>query len=106
MDFISANMTNNITPFESSNHDTVLASLQILPGQTNYSMLLDSTIYDSPNYDVVRPNYDVVSPNLVPVNKKSCGKKQRFDAVTQFYVGALTVVGLLIVFRMTYKNVL
>jgi hypothetical protein len=95
MDFISANMTNNITSFQPSTDDTVLASLQILPGQSNYSLLLDSTIYDSPNYDVVRQNV-----------AKSCNKKQRFDPVTQFYLGALTVVGLLIVFRMTYKNVL
>jgi hypothetical protein len=96
MDFISANMTNNVTSFEpSANHDTLLASLQVLPGQSNYSMLLDSTIYDSPNYDVVRQNV-----------AQSCSKKQRFDPVTQFYLGALTVVGLLIVFRMTYKNVL
>jgi hypothetical protein len=98
MDFISANMTNNVTSFQPSTDDTVLASLQILPGQSNYSMLLDSTIYDSPNYDVVNQN--------VAVNTKSCNKKQRFDPVTQFYLGALTVVGLLIVFRMTYKNVL
>jgi len=97
MDFISANTTTNITPFESlANNDTILASLQILPGQTNYSMLLDSTIYDS-------PNYDVISQNSV-VNVKSGEKKQKFDTVTQFYLGALTVVGLLIVFRMTYKN--
>jgi hypothetical protein len=95
MDFISANMTNNVTSFQPSTDDTVLASLQILPGQSNYSLLLDSTIYDSPNYDVVRQNV-----------AKSCNKKQRFDPVTQFYLGALTVVGLLIVFRMTYKNVL
>jgi hypothetical protein len=95
MDFISANMTNNITSFQPSTDDTVLASLQILPGQSNYSLLLDSTIYDSPNYDVVRQNV-----------AQSCNKKQRFDPVTQFYLGALTVVGLLIVFRMTYKNVL
>jgi len=79
-----------------ANNDTILASLQILPGQTNYSMLLDSTIYDS-------PNYDVISQNSV-VNVKSGEKKQKFDTVTQFYLGALTVVGLLIVFRMTYKN--
>lgn len=98
MNFISANMTNNITPFESStHHDTLLASLQILPGQSNYSMLLDSTIYDSPNYDVVRQN---------SVNNMKPSQKKPLDVVTQFYVGALTVVGLLIVFRMTYKNVL
>lgn len=98
MDFISANMTNNTTSFQPSMDDTVMTSLQILPGQSNYSMLLDSTIYESPNYEVVRPN-------MVPVNTKYSTKK-KFDTVTQFYLGALTVVGLLVVYRMTYKNVL
>ena len=98
MDFISANTTNNVTSFEPSVGDSVMASLQILPGQSNYSMLLDSTIYDSPSYDVVRQN--------AAASKGDVDKKKHFDSITTFYLGALTVVGLLIVFRMTYKNVL
>jgi hypothetical protein len=95
-DYTSANMATNFTSFEkkySSDSSNVHTSLQVLPGQSNYSILVDSTLYENPSYTVVNQ-----------INTGSVPQKKKFDMLTQFYLGALTVVGLLVVYRLTYKK--
>jgi len=96
MEYTSANTTTNIGEFHSNNdNETVLTSLQLLPGQSNFSILLDSSLYQTPIYTTVTQQPNVLqTPN----------QKKGFDSVTTFYLGALTVVGLLIVYRMTIKD--
>uniref|UniRef100_A0A6C0D3Y2 Uncharacterized protein n=1 Tax=viral metagenome TaxID=1070528 RepID=A0A6C0D3Y2_9ZZZZ len=94
MDYTSANSTNNIASFQENYRELFSTSLQQLPGDSNYSVLIDSTIYESPNYDIIKQSTPITD---IP-------KKQKFDTVTTFYLGALTVVGLLIVYRVAYKN--
>jgi hypothetical protein len=93
IDYSSANLVDNITPFQgNSDRELIQTTLQILPGQSNYSILVDSNMFQTPTHDIIMQN-NTPQP-----------KKQRFDSVTTFYVGALTVVGLLIVYRITYKK--
>jgi hypothetical protein len=92
-DYTSANMADNITQYSDSNdRNKLLTSLQVLPGQSNYSVLVDSSLYAAPSYDVARQSHN------------ESDKKQGYDTVKQFYLGALTVIGLLIVYRLTYRK--
>lgn len=91
-DYTSANMTDNITQYTAGNDYNLLTSLHILPGQSNYSVLVDSSLYQTPSYDIVSQA------------SNESYKKRGYDTVKQFYLGALTVVGLLIVYRLTYKK--
>ena len=91
-DYTSANLANNVTTYSAGNDYNLLTSLHILPGQSNYSVLVDSTLYQTPSYDIVGQA------------SNESFKKQGYDTVKQFYLGALTVIGLLIVYRLTYKK--
>lgn len=92
-DYTSANITDNVTEFKNSiTNDNIITSLHVLPGQSNYSILLDSMIHKTPSYDIIKQKS---VPDF---------KAKKYNTVTQFYLGALTVVGLLIVYRLTYSR--
>ena len=91
-EYTSANMKDNVTTYSSGNDYNLLTSLHILPGQSNYSVLVDSSLYNAPSYDIVKQS------------SNESYKKQGYDTVKQFYLGALSVVGLFILYKLTYKN--